>query len=669
MSNVIEIREPISLVSVGTLKNVTTPLISQQVNAHYTLTFETVYQEVGRLIKGGYILECDGDYFQVIRPQKSLNGLSYKIYAEHISYRLVNVYDSQNEEYEDSAYGMLTSVLGNHTGFTVGTVADTTVEYYKPAPEDGIRKRIMAIANLFGLEIIWNKFTVSLVQHRGTTEYVEFKVGKNLIGIEEDYDLNTSYIPMYTVDVIDLAEVPGYEDTELLTIELGGNVHLDAEILDIDFNSRVYALDYDPFEKSNVQVKIGQVPRDFIDYMRDELDKEEDEDDDNKTMLRSFTVGDVDCLKLDNIDETPAVIDFITNTAIQGIDASNIVELPGNKTGVSANIDSQYSGYNLTALITSETANGKTTTQYVMPNASLNTLYVPGNNESMSVTIVVTKVPFANLMSNPAAFESDTPPFIEAYGVKFIINNNADGFFESFQVGDVDCLPIGDSIDETGQIISYMKGTVLNPVAGEVYKTFEHLKGINAKLKEKVKGHHLTLIHSVKDTGEEGTWTHTTRTMPIANARDFAVPTNEDDSVILVITKEPFDSIKNGIVNVDKTFIVAFGVRFTEEEILSDDTYRIEFGICDLSETMQFDFDYAEGYGEVDSITTGIIGDTAMAGDIKLVAKAEKNNGKYTHVTLFATIGTGVNTDTTKVSIQAVCYTGKHDDSEVTVDG
>lgn len=81
------------------------------------------------------------------------DSIKVTIDCEHVSYALIKE-DDETEEYDDTAVGMMASLL-NGTRFSVGTVMTTSSKYYKPS-STSIRGRLFDIANLFGGELVLN---------------------------------------------------------------------------------------------------------------------------------------------------------------------------------------------------------------------------------------------------------------------------------------------------------------------------------------------------------------------------------------------------------------------------------------------------------------------------------------------------------------------------------
>lgn len=89
---------------------------------------------------------------------------------------------------------------------------------------------------------------------------------------------------------------------------------------------------------------------------------------------------------------------------------------------------------------------------------------------------------------------------------------------------------------------------------------------------------------------------------------------------------------------------------------LEPSIYFTEFGVCELAPVMYFDFDSEEGYDEVMSITTGLIGDMGYSSAITLIATVEEENGKYVRVKVMANWDQLLNPPPLSASIQAICY-------------
>ncbi|SOC12785.1 hypothetical protein SAMN05880501_10751 [Ureibacillus xyleni] len=464
----------------GTIENVLNPLVSEQINGGYTFKFDTIYDATTKNLMGN-VVEVDGDYFQVFRISRNLSR-HYTVNCEHVSYRLNNAYNSELTEFEDTARGMIESMLAPlGDWFTIGTIAETEIKYYKAGENDSIRKRIIDVANLFGLEIIWHKFTISLVAKRGNnlgmSTNVEFKVGENLIDIREEYDLtvvdeNEGYpIPSYEVDIVDLAHLEGYEN--LVGAKIGDDVHVYANVLDLDFYSRIIYIEYDPFQKANVHVNIGRVPRDITDYLKE--DEEKEELDELNRYLESFKIGDVECLELAS-DETEQALKFLKGE-IDKIEPLSTHSTDKQLTGILAKLKPSWTHLKLTLIHSKSDGNGNyTTTAEELTAAQLQTKVPLKNNDY--VTLVVSFYDWSYLADSPVRAEDS---IFVAIGLKVESDIPFIPYLDELKVGENDCLSLEGLDTETGATLE---------VDGKV-------NGIRIKVKKEYKSNITAIIDDV----------------------------------------------------------------------------------------------------------------------------------------------------------------------------
>lgn len=550
---------------VGKLQNIVDAEVYEVINDQYTADVEIAENKFPPFLQYPNLLEIEGDYFIIAGIDKQRNNSkSIKLNLEHISYLLNDpfavpyVVEGEEEIYEGSPGDILPRVWG----MGAFQLVDLAGGYYQYRPSaKGGRSRINEFARQNGLEVEYKQFSVIIHPQRGANKGLVLEVGKNIESIQQKIDLNDNFALEYAheVEIIDFSKMTGAQKRDIASAELGDTVTMIDTDLAIHAVERIVGKRYNPLFKEIPQLDVGQIIRDYVSYEEEKKDEKEEED---KGLLAQFKAGKIDCLALeDKIDAKSAVLDYIKDTSLQGVIPSADVELTENQTGVVASLKPDYSSHKLTAIITTETDSGLTTNFYELPDSALSSLVLPQQNLSVSVTLVVTKEPFADLVNGkvPIVESGENATFLEAYGVRFLINDNADGFLEHFKIGTVDALTF-DDIECTGEVKAYIKGQKLHPHALWEYET-EKLKGIYASLKEQYKNHHLTFIHTKVVAGKTTT---EIRKMPFANARITEVPTAKDDSVIMVVTKEPFESL--AATNIDKTFIKAFGIRFKMAE-------------------------------------------------------------------------------------------------------
>lgn len=573
MSYKVEILNRYTLAKIKDIEIVNEPLIVEEIGGSFTLDFDAHYNAKNDLTSN-VIISVDGKYFKIAKVIKNRSDtITLSVRCEHISYELIADYDlSEDLELEGTAEYMINQILLGSRFRLVECLA-TSEAYYRTSSADK-RQQLIDVMNLFGGELIFDNFNVSLVYQRGGDKGLDIELGVNLLGVTEEINFVNGNAA-YEVDLVDLAHVSGNE-IDFSSAELGDTITIIDNILGIHSNERIISISYNPFKRALPTITVGDYIRNLSEYQKEEEEKK-DEDEDSE-LLALFRIGDVNALPVMS-DERSAVIEYITDTTLQGIIPSADIEVIANKTGVQAGLKSGINKY-LTAMVTTETEDGITASFKPMPSTDLTSLVLPGDNVSVSVVIIITSVPFADLVSGLTPVEGGPEdedfesPLIGAYGVRVLINDNADGYLTDFKIGDVDVLQIGDT-DATTAVIEHIKGNAVQLIAPTVYEVQGKLKGIYAKLKSEYKNYHLTLLYSTKNA--QGVWEiEETRKIPFTNARIFTTPRVNDDNVIVAITKEPYYNINRN--NVDSKFVKAFGVRI-KSEMPEEEPYLSELKI------------------------------------------------------------------------------------------
>lgn len=618
----IYILNPFTLERMRPIKNVINPLISEQINAHYTFSFDAVFDDETKYIGVTDIIEVDNDYFQIAKIVKQRGtSVSMSVSCEHVSYKLLDKkkYPMPFEDIEDTPGNIMSALLEN-TDFTVGTVEiDSSIYYIKPN-SDNIRGTLIELANLVGGELVWNKFTVSLVKQRGQYKGLEFKLGENLIGVTEEID-NTGEEPRYAleVDVLDLARLPGYE--YLKTVELGDTVRTYDPELVVDSTLRIVSRDYNPFQKVNPRVQIGNVIRDYTDYS-----KEKEPEELGDLELTEFRIGDVDCLSLSGVDVTEQYINYLQNKdtmSLTDIEVTAVVKYP------------EYPElFKITGLFLERKEVGGIRVKYISNQTGVLDIYYKDIKKQETVTFPHTDDMVVMVVLSTGAIDVYNPDNeYKVYAVKFGKGEpDTDNYWLSeFRIGDINCLALPGV---------QMQSEDDEPTAIVEYKEKYQYKGLFVSLKEEYQDYTCEFI-LYYDDGD--IWQET-----IENGY-FDIDLPEESSA----WKTTHLVIK--VTNPDNTEHQYFGVKFVENiPEPTQDEYRIEFGTCPLANEMTYDFENVDGYDEVISIVTGIVGDVVLSEPINLVAKAIETNGKFKSVKILATWGVGVMPDV-EISIQAVC--------------
>lgn len=340
MSYQIELVNKNTLSHIKLVEVVNEPSIKEEINGEYSLNFEAHYESKSDL-NANVLVKVNEQLYQIKKLTKNRsNSITLSVQCEHISYELIVEGDYEDDwEIESTAEGMLNSILSG-TRFTLGDCISTNYAYYRTKTRDK-RQQLMDIANLFGGELYFDNFTVHLVHQRGSDKGLDIKLGVNLLGVTEEIDF-VEGTTAYELDLVDLSRVNGYE-LDFTSAEIGDTIGISDDVLGINTNERIIAIEYNPFRRQLPTVTVGQYMRDFTEYLKDE---EESTLKTNETWLEVFSIGETNVLYLDDLDAGGAVVEIHEKAPVVTIQVKqehigdtislNLFDSSGN----------QYSNYN-----------------------------------------------------------------------------------------------------------------------------------------------------------------------------------------------------------------------------------------------------------------------------------------------------------------------------------
>ena len=446
MTYKVDLLDSSTLTKINEIEVVNEPTIHEEINGSFTLDFEAHYTAKNDLTND-VIVAVDGKYFKIAKVVRSRSGsISLSVHCEHISYDLIVDYElDEDMEFESDVRTMIERFLSG-TRFTLVDCMQTDVKYYATKTLD-IRKRLFEVANLFAGELVFDNYNVSLVQQRGSNKGLEIELGVNLIGVTEEKDF-VEGITSYELDLLDLSNVPGYEDMDFSSAEIGDTITIIDSVLGIHTTERILAIDYNPFQKALPTVTVGDYIRDLTEYIKPEEEDEEDET--AHLMLSEFRVGNINCLELSGVEIDPD--ELIEDGGGATIDVNEYETL----TGLHVRLKPSYSSYHVT--IYQMTKDNYTTMDYATNQGSLNSMLLP-TEDITGFGVLVTEVPLSE-------FDADKHKFGQ-YGVKF--NAAALDVFREVRVGDINALKEDGSLliapfnlpEDISVELGYEEGTTL----------------------------------------------------------------------------------------------------------------------------------------------------------------------------------------------------------------
>ena len=233
-----------------------TSRIRDSLDSEFTLSF-TLTEIDTPYIHDNTLVQYGEQYFNVISYQKDREGQSptCAVECEHVSYSLNDdEYKLEEFVYNGSAAGALAAVLSG-TLLNAGTVEPTgTVNI---SLTGGTRKAILiSVAAIIGGEIEYSGYTVNLRRHRGSAEYIE------LLGTDNVTDVS------YSRNVLNGTTTYNIQLGRKTILSCGDNVHIKFTPLEIDVQTRITAIEYNPYNTHEVEIEVGDYIPDILDNLQ-----------------------------------------------------------------------------------------------------------------------------------------------------------------------------------------------------------------------------------------------------------------------------------------------------------------------------------------------------------------------------------------------------------------
>jgi len=258
------------------LQNVVSPLISEAINREFEFSFSTVIDnDKSAHVNYQNKVEVEGNYFNIVytEEQRTAEGLFINVQCEHVSYDLIDTVFTAGFTATGPFSAVATTLLSG-TGFTVGTVQITASQTISINESTNARQVLMQLAALYGGELKFDKYQVSLLTRRGADRGVQFRYRKNLVGVKRIVDNRKRIggLPTisYSVSAAELEFEQGYITkgySSLEHYELGDTVKVIDEDLNLEVSLRIVKESHDTEQRMQGTVEIGN----FVDDLTDTL--------------------------------------------------------------------------------------------------------------------------------------------------------------------------------------------------------------------------------------------------------------------------------------------------------------------------------------------------------------------------------------------------------------
>lgn len=637
------------------LDDVLNPSLFEQINAGYMFSFAAFVDDNTQYIRYENLVTVEGQKFEIARITKKRGEYpKVEVECDHISYRLNRL--KNLNDFDDTPTGILTFLLRG-TGFSVGTVEFPYPIYFKPG-DKSIRECIIELAGFIGGEVVWDNFTVSIVDLRGVNDSLQFNIGENVKEFSHEVDY-TAEEPFTAVelDVIDLSRLEEFEGRygELEKIHLGDKVRLRDPLLGIDETQRVVSYERNPFDKSLPKISIGNVPRLFTDY-GDREGKDSEDDDDSIVVFRGEGLLYVGGIGEEEIKD-PEIFTFkVGNQEILDVEDSNFTD----EIIYDLEVFHPFVFVEKKAVRTIIRVSETTLKNYTIIVKNGEDSYMNFDFKGDTLTIIGK---FPNDLEL-YVYDGEAIPenIVKAYGAGVIVEENNDGddeyreWMTSLTIAGENVLA-KEGLNKTHEA---QEGSIKSPPIVEVTSQWGDF--ILEVPKDKMRDYYIRVSAMNLING---------RSIRTYNKNGFSDnkfrgagwgPFVKDRETARYVIQFRTDNTQDGS-GIVRAF--SFNATLTLPEDLdewpsevSEDGYFIEFGKAKLSSIMIFDFNYSEGYDEVYNITTGLNGTGESGSNINIVTSVIYENNKAVGVKAVCRL-VGIDATGYDVSMNAMCKKNK----------
>jgi hypothetical protein len=265
------------------LQNVVSPLITESINREFTFSFTTVIDnDKSAYVNYQHKVELEDNYFNIVyaEEQRTMDGLFINAQCEHVSYDLSNVTYTAGFTATGLFSAVATTLISAvntvlSANFTFGTSEITASQTISINEAVTARSVLLQLAALYGGELGFDKYSISLYTRRGADRHVQFRYRKNLIDVTRIVDNRKKTIAglptiSYSTKAAELEFEQSYIDKGYSSsehYELGDTINVIDEDLNIDISLRIVKESHDPEQRMQGTVEIGE----FVDDLTDTL--------------------------------------------------------------------------------------------------------------------------------------------------------------------------------------------------------------------------------------------------------------------------------------------------------------------------------------------------------------------------------------------------------------
>ena len=240
--------------NVRSVNNLITAGLRDSLDGTFTLSFILTVDDVD-YVNDGTRIEYNGQYFEISNYTKDTEGQSpiCAVECEHISYILNNPeYVVDNFIMTGTPQQLIAAALIN-TPFIEGIIESAQECTITINSTTSRRAVLHTIAAMVGLEIEYNGYEINLRTHRGSEASIELLDTDNVTHVSLNRDLREN-LTSYNV-------ILGRKTI----LSVGDNIHIVYTPLKINVNTRIIAIEYNPYRDTEVDIEVGDYVPDIVD--------------------------------------------------------------------------------------------------------------------------------------------------------------------------------------------------------------------------------------------------------------------------------------------------------------------------------------------------------------------------------------------------------------------
>lgn len=264
-------RTPIAGLIAGRLRNT--------LDNDNTLTL-TLFGADAMGVGGGTLLECEGNYYDVVTVERYMVG--NKIYADVVAESVLFRASLSEYNYKKQYGHNAESILGSFNWWSL-TESSTAMPFLvfalgstdapdKPPGEvlslyaqngESRRSVLNRIAERFATEIEVSGYTLNFWLHRGSVASKDLIGGYNVKSVRSVTDFRAGLVS-YDIEI-----------SRKMDLSVGDNVHIEFAPLGINVDTRITAMEYNPYDKREITITVGDYRPDIRDLLIKQPEVEE----------------------------------------------------------------------------------------------------------------------------------------------------------------------------------------------------------------------------------------------------------------------------------------------------------------------------------------------------------------------------------------------------------